>query len=112
MSRQKFSFPVTVENGTFSTDTLEIRHGVHISGGLYEATKRLANVKVTNCTEDEQTVIIDEPLEVNSFNTSDFIEVDLNTMKCQNLNDIGQKAELNIVTLDVQENIENGSFKR
>jgi len=48
MSRQIISLPVTVENGTFSKDTLEIRHGLHISGGLNEAMKGLANVEVTN----------------------------------------------------------------
>jgi len=101
MSRQIVSLAVTV------ADAKKIKKGIFLSGCLYEAIHGLSNIEVINRSEQNQSVYINEPLEVVSFFSNDYFEVKLDTMEPI---DTEHVVDLNVVTL-VRDRIKPIHFK-
>lgn len=64
--------PVNISEGDFFCHTVRINDNLTITGGLYTACGETSLLEVSNESDEQQTLLLEQPLEIEHFNEEDY----------------------------------------
>lgn len=73
-SKTLVRLPVTVTDGTFLCDNIDVNKDLVINGGLYQAKDGYSLMEIVNYSEEKQNLCVDSRIKVNEFAPSDYLE--------------------------------------
>lgn len=94
-SKKLVKLPVSKQNGHIYVNEVELKPNLYISQGLYSADDWCSTVEVTNYSEKDITILLEQPLNAESYNSADFIEC--NNFNKQEGEEISPKDVTNLI---------------
>ncbi|XP_041451922.1 uncharacterized protein LOC121405328 isoform X2 [Drosophila obscura] len=87
-TKRVIQVPVQLQDGEFLINKTKIKPNMEISEGLYKATAGQSLVEITNYSEEDQELFLEEPLVVSELKAQEHIEIN----NIESRTDIGNKG--------------------